>query len=148
MPSRIQFDRLWMDFADRVSRMSHDPSTKVGAVVVRDDRQISIGYNGMPRGIPEPDWLWERPTKYRAVIHAEVNAVSNAPFDTRGCTVYITHQPCPACLGKLINAGIARVVYAEPYSRMPPEDLAIWQFIVEHWNGDMEHLPLSAKDLL
>jgi len=140
MPSRSGLDHLWMDFARRVAQMSHDPSTKVGAVVVRDDRQVSVGYNGMPAGIPEPDWLWERPTKYRVVVHAEVNAVINAPFDTRGCTVYVTHQPCPACLAKLINAGISRVVYAEPYQRMPEEDQRIWQFIASSWSGRVEQL--------
>ena len=105
--------------------------------MVREDRELSLGYNGMPRGIPEPDWLWERPLKYLVVQHAERNAIIQAPFDTAGCTVYCTHQPCPDCLGLMINAGIRRVLYAEPYARMSDDQRRIWTHISESFTGEI-----------
>jgi len=93
--------------------LSKDPETKVGAVLVTPDgRQSSIGYNGLPSGLHEPESRWERPEKYEWVIHAELNAVINSPFDTRGCTIYITHQPCHRCLGLMRNAGISEIYYS------------------------------------
>ena len=116
--------------AAMAARLSKDPSTKVGALVVKDDLQLSVGYNGMPRGMPESPELWERPMKYEVVVHAELNAILNAPFDTRGSTVYCTHQPCHRCLVHLINAGVARIVYRQPYTNMTPEARSVWDLIV------------------
>ena len=75
--------------------LSKDPRTKVGAVIVTEDtRQVSIGYNGFPKKLAEHPERWEKPLKYEYVIHAELNAIMNCPFDTKGCTLYCTHQPC------------------------------------------------------
>ena len=107
--------------------LSKDPITKAGAVIVSaDTRQISLGYNGFPAGLPEPPEHWERPHKYDRVIHAEINAVMNCPFDTKGCTLYCTTQPCHICLGHLRNAGIVRVVYSDTYKTMTTDHLCIW----------------------
>ena len=112
----IHFLRMaWLNALD----LSKDPATKVGAVIVTpDNRQLSMGYNGMPAGIEETDEMWERPEKYENVIHAEENAIINAPFDTVGCTIYTTIQPCHKCMGKLKNAGIKRIVYSHAYKRL------------------------------
>jgi deoxycytidylate deaminase len=98
--------------------LSKDPDTKVGACVVSPDmRQFSLGYNGFPVGVEETSERWQRPEKYLWVVHAEVNAVINAPFDTKGCSIYVTIQPCHICLGILKNAGIERIIYNIPYER-------------------------------
>ena len=104
--------------------LSKDPRTKVGAVIVTaDTRQVSIGYNGFPRKLEEHPERWEKPLKYEYVIHAELNAIMNCPFDTQGCTLYCTHQPCHRCLKHLVNAGIKRVVYNQTYSSLTHRDI-------------------------
>ena len=98
---------FWLDLAKKASTRSKDPNTQVGAVIVtQDNRQCSIGYNGFPKGVVENNTKWSRPLKYSYVIHAEENAIINAPFDTVGSSLYCTLQPCHKCIGKLINAGI------------------------------------------
>lgn len=142
MPSRNQFDQLWLDMAAMAARLSKDPSTKAGALVVKDDLQLSVGYNGMPRGMPETPELWERPMKYELVVHAELNAILNAPFDTRGATIYCTHQPCHRCLVHLINAGVVRIVYRQPYANMAPDARHVWDLTIQNApNLKVEYLP-------
>jgi dCMP deaminase len=110
----------WMTAYD----LSKDPTTKVGCVIVHPNgRQISTGYNGFPKGTEETKEKWERPAKYLRVIHAEPNSIINCPFDTSGCTIYITHQPCHSCLGLIINAGITRVVYNKAYDNLQHKDI-------------------------
>jgi dCMP deaminase len=114
--------------------LSKDPRTKVGAVIVTPDgRQLSTGYNGFPAGAEELPQHWETEEKYERVIHAEENAIINAPFDTKGCTLYCTLQPCYKCLGRIINAGIKRVVYYYPArERDPRQDIvAEWKQLVQ-----------------
>jgi dCMP deaminase len=106
--------------------LSKDPSTKVGAVIVSEDtRMVSIGYNGFPKNLQENSERWQKPLKYEYVIHAEMNAIMNCPFDTKGCTLYCTHQPCHRCLVHLVNAGIKRVVYNLEYKSLTHRD--IWK---------------------
>lgn len=104
--------------------MSKDPSTQVGAVIVATDyRKLSIGYNGFAAGVHEHPDYWQRPEKYERVIHAELNAIINCPFDTRGCHLYCTHQPCYKCMAICINAGIEAIYYRTPYDNDPRPDI-------------------------
>lgn len=113
--------------------LSKDPNTKVGAIITsKDGRHVSFGYNGMPKGLEETKEIWERPTKYRYVIHAEPNSIINCPFDTKGCTIYTTHKPCHRCLGQIVNAGIDRLVYNEEYFK--EQDQEAWDKIAERIN--------------
>jgi dCMP deaminase len=118
MPSKNTWDKHWLEVAKTFSKLSKDPSTKVGAVLVTpDNRQCSGGYNGFACGMNDSDYtLWERPIKYQRSIHAEMNAIMNCPFDTKGCSIYITISPCHICLQHLVNAGINKVVYSEMYA--------------------------------
>jgi dCMP deaminase len=110
--NQAKWDVHYLSLAIVTAALSKDPRTKVGAVVVSaDGRSLSTGYNGFPIGVAESDAHWEAPAKYDRVIHAEVNAVLNAPFDTAGSTCYCTLSPCHECLGVLINARVARVVW-------------------------------------
>ena len=97
--------------------LSKDPSTKVGALLVSGDhRQISMGYNGFPSGMFESIGLWQnKKAKYLRVIHAEINAILNAPFDVKGCTLYCTHRPCHRCLAYALQARVTDVVYRRSY---------------------------------
>jgi dCMP deaminase len=107
-----KWDRRFMELALHVAQWSKDPSTKVGAVIVRPDRRIvSIGYNGFPSGVCDHEERYaERAVKYKFVSHAERNALDNVSQDVKGCTLYSTLQPCPECAKSIIQKGIAEVV--------------------------------------
>lgn len=125
MASKKKWNETWMRVALVVAKLSKDPNTQVGAVIVTtDNRQCSVGYNGFAVGIEETEAKWQRPRKYQYVIHGEINAIMNCPFDTKGCKIYLTHSPCHRCIAHLINAGITEVYYLEDYKNL--EYLDIW----------------------
>ncbi len=113
------WDNYFLDIAEVVRGKSKDPSTKCGAVIVGQDKQIvSTGFNGFPRGIDEVDpQRWERPVKYQFVEHAERNAIYNAARTgvlLAGCTLYLVGfgpptVPCVECAKAIIQSGITRV---------------------------------------
>ncbi len=82
-------------------------------VVTPDKRQQSCGYNGLPRNVPDDlDLLQDVEQKNLLMVHAEANALLNAPFDTKDCTMYVTKFPCVShgCSQAIIQAGIVRLV--------------------------------------
>lgn len=104
------------------ARHSKDPSTKVGAVIVRPDRTVaSMGYNGFPKGCEDgPELYADRDTKYSRVVHAELNAILHAREPLHCYTLYVwPFPPCDRCASTIIQAGIDCVV-APPL----PEDAA------------------------
>jgi dCMP deaminase len=107
------WDRWFLGLAEYVSTASKDPSTQVGAVIKDEkNRIVSMGYNGMPRGISDTvERLHNRELKYKVIIHAERNALLFADTSLDGCTIY-THPfaPCTVCAGLIIQSGITRVV--------------------------------------
>jgi len=109
-----KWDLRFIDLAEHIAKWSKDPSTQVGAVIVRPDKTIaSVGYNGFPRGTDDSDHLYEdKEVKYARVVHAEINALLSASGQSlHGCTVYVSPlYPCPQCAAALIQAGIVRVV--------------------------------------
>jgi len=114
------WDRWFLGMADYVSSASKDPSTKVGAVIVDENRRIvSTGYNGLPQGVEDTDErLNNRELKYKLIVHGERNALLFAGRSVHGCTLYTTpFMPCSVCAGMVIQAGIKRVV--APYSDNP-----------------------------
>jgi dCMP deaminase len=101
--------------AEHVAQWSKDPSTKVGAVLVRPDKTIaSVGFNGFPRGMDDSlDLLNIRDIRMSRVIHAEMNAVLNAR-DTLphvGFTLYTTGPCCDRCAVHMIQCGIRNFVW-------------------------------------
>ncbi|GFR21616.1 deoxycytidylate deaminase [Trichonephila clavata] len=100
---------------------SKDPNTKVGACIVdKDNRVVSMGYNGMPRGINDNDLPWSKTgansydTKYPYVCHAEMNAILNERHTTLDdCSLYVSKFPCCECAKLIIQSGIKRVVFSE-----------------------------------
>lgn len=114
-----KWDARYLDLAQHVSGWSRDPSTKVGAVVVRPDKTIaSMGFNGLPRGILDDERLNDRDVKLRMILHAEQNAILSAHERLTDCTVYVWPMPpCSHCAAVLIQAGIKRVVAPSPQRR-------------------------------
>ena len=112
------WDVRFLELASHVSTWSKDPSTKVGAVIANDMRQVlSLGYNGFPRGVEDRKSRYEdRATKLLFVAHAERNALDNAFADVRGATLYTTLCPCNECAKSIVQRGIRRVIsYAPTY---------------------------------
>jgi dCMP deaminase len=133
MPSQLKLDKTFLHMAYVLaSHLSKDPSTKVGALLVSSDhRQLSMGYNGFPSGMAEPVGIWKnKRQKYKRVIHAEINAILNAPFDVAGCTLYCTHRPCHRCMIYALQARVDGVVYRRDYSG-PILDERIWYEVEE-----------------
>ena len=107
------WDLHFLEIALVVAKVSKDPSTKVGAVIVDPYTRmiVSTGYNGFPRGVNDaPERYNDRPTKYALVVHAEANAILNAPRRPVDCTLFVTLAPCAECAKLIIQSGITRVV--------------------------------------
>ena len=120
MPTRSEFDNAYMEMAVTWSGLSKAKRKKVGCIVVNEKTIISDGYNGMPSGFDnECEEIIDDVMKTRPeVLHAESNAITKLSKSTRsseGATLYITLSPCIECAKLIIQSGIKRVVYKEPY---------------------------------
>ena len=114
----ITWDEYFMGVAKLSALRSKDPNTQVGACIVNDENRImTVGYNGLPRGCSDDDFPWEREgnpydTKYAYVCHAELNAIlSCGTADLRNNRLYVTLFPCEGCTKALIQKGIKEVIY-------------------------------------
>ena len=114
---RPSWDEYFIGIAEAVSLRSHDAETKVGCVIVKDNRIISTGYNGFPPGAPDHEWPNKRPNKYAFMVHAEINAIASCSQDMRGSILYCTLSPCEDCIKAIITAGCDYVIYSKPYER-------------------------------
>ncbi len=116
--SYIAWDDYFMGVSLLAAERSKDPSTQVGACIVGEDNRIlSTGYNGFPKGCSDDKFPWNRDaskgeTKYNFVVHAELNAILNAGgkslVDSR---IFVSLFPCHECAKAIIQAGIKEVVY-------------------------------------
>jgi dCMP deaminase len=113
---RNKWDQRYLKLAYEVAQWSKDPSSKIGAVTVGAKGQVlSQGFNGFPRGLKDDyDRLNDRETKYKYVVHAEMNAIYNATYNGTsldGATLYVYGLPiCSECAKGVIQVGIKRVV--------------------------------------
>tara|TARA_B100000963_G_C22633929_1_gene676527 strand:+ start:967 stop:1584 length:618 start_codon:yes stop_codon:yes gene_type:complete len=110
-------DSLFMDIAQRYSKMSYANKKKVGAIIVKNNTIISAGYNCTPVGFSNNCEDINGNT-YWYVLHAEANAISNICQSRQTCTnstLYITMSPCKECSKLILQSGIKKVVYKEKY---------------------------------
>ena len=114
----ISWDEYFMGVAILAGMRSKDPSTQVGACIVDNDNKIlSQGYNGLPRGCSDDEFPWDREgdmleTKYPYVVHAELNAILNSRGTSLvGSKIYVALFPCNECAKAIIQSGIKEVVY-------------------------------------
>ena len=140
---KSKFIDAYMDVAERFAKLSSAKRLQVGAIVVKDDRIISIGYNGMPVGwdntCEEKEYfIGNIPAKYKTdpwifkdedggvgrlktkeeVIHAEANAIAKLAKGNEsgdGSTMFLTHAPCIDCAKQIYTAGIKKVYYRNSY---------------------------------
>lgn len=135
-----KFIDLYMDWAKRLSELSHARRLQVGAVIVKDDTVISYGYNGMPAEwnndceyrvyanewtIDNNEWQYTdadgKPYNLKTkpeVLHAESNAISKLARSANsgaGADIFITHSPCLECSKLIYQSGISRVFYSQDY---------------------------------
>lgn len=114
----ISWDEYFMGIAMLSAMRSKDPNSQVGACIVRDNKILSLGYNGMPIGCDDDIMPWGREgneleTKYMYVCHSELNAILNAGKDLHRSTMYVTLFPCNECAKAIIQSGIKRIVYLD-----------------------------------
>src|SRR6056300_1757702 len=141
---KSKFINAYMDVAERFAKLSSAKRLQVGAIIVKDDRIISIGYNGMPSGWDNNCEATIFVTKYEAqgydmvaqgyteteqgnwtrlktrpeVLHAESNALAKLARSSEsgeGATMFITHQPCLDCAKLIYQSGISTVYYDTEY---------------------------------
>jgi dCMP deaminase len=120
MSSRPGWDEYFMEIAHTVATRATCPRASVGAVLVREHRILTTGYNGAPRGVAhcsEAGCMLVNDHCQRAT-HAEANAIVQGALHgvgLQGATAYCTHQPCVNCSKLLISAGVTKIVYDQPY---------------------------------
>lgn len=118
----LSWDEFFMGVAILSSRRSKDPNTQVGACIVsKDNRILSVGYNGTPNGFDDIYFPWDREgeeleTKYLYVVHSERNAILNYRGNVKDfeeAKLYVTMFPCNECAKELIQVGIKEILYLE-----------------------------------
>ncbi len=114
----ISWDEYFMGVAKLAAMRSKDPNTQVGACIVSEDNKIlSMGYNGFPRGCSDDEFPWVREgdpldNKYFYTTHSELNAILNYRGGSlEGSKMYVTLFPCNECAKAIIQAGIKSFVY-------------------------------------
>ena len=115
----ISWDEYFMGISLLSGMRSKDPSTQVGACIVdKDNRIVSIGYNGFPKGCSDEAFPWTREgddpydTKYFYTTHSELNAILNYRGGSlEGAKLYVSLFPCNECAKAIIQAGIKTLVY-------------------------------------
>lgn len=143
-----RWDKHFLGLSLYHSRLSKDPSTRVGSVIVGPDREIlSAGFNGFPRGIADtPERLCDRETKLKLIVHAEMNALLAAArtgMRLKGCSLYLAATddsglvwggpPCTRCMVEIIQVGISEIV-TYPIKSVPSrwhEDLKLARSLIE-----------------
>lgn len=112
MSRQQKWDQRYINLAREVGTWSKDPSTKVGAVLVRPNNSVaSTGFNGFPPGYDDsPELYADRDYKYQHVIHAEENALNFFGSPAPGFTLYTSFPCCPDCVEKAGKAGVTRIV--------------------------------------
>lgn len=117
-----KWDKAHMEVAETYAKLSSARRMQVGAVLVKDNRIISIGYNGMPSGwtneCETTDEYGNMPVTKPEVLHAETNAiakVAKSNESAEGATLYTTCAPCLECAKLIYQSGISRVVYGHGY---------------------------------
>lgn len=108
-----RWDRRYVGLAQHVAGWSKDPSTKVGAVLVRPNNSVaSTGFNGFPPGHDDsPELYADRGYKYQHVVHSEVNALNFLGSPAEGFTLYTSFPCCPNCMEAAGKAGVKRVAF-------------------------------------
>ena len=123
----LKWDVRFMRIAKEVSTWSKDPSTKVGTVVVNQEKRIlATGYNGFPSKCNDDHRLQSKQTKYPLIIHSEINALLNAlnsGVSVKDCDLYIYNlPPCGECSKFIAQARLRKILFCAPVRSKRWED--------------------------
>lgn len=133
------WDEWFMRMVYLLSSKSKDPSSKIGAVLTKENQIISTGYNGFPTGVSDDiDRYNERLTKYKYVVHAEHNTILAAAkfgISTNQSILYTNQMPCNECTKAIIQAGIHQVVIHKQ-----------WPEINKNWKESEEITKIMCKE--
>ncbi len=120
------FDSIYMELAQKLAQRSHCVRAHVGAVLTKDTRIISLGYNGPPSGTHNCDLEWpgvgcakDSKGSCSLALHAEQNAILYAAkngVSMQGATLYVTLSPCIACARVIFTTGIKKVFFKDSYA--------------------------------
>ncbi len=123
---RPEFDDIYMELAVKIAQRSHCIKRHVGAVLAKETRIVSLGYNGPPAGTnncdeeyPETGCAVDSKGSCSLAIHAEQNAILYAAknkVNIKGSTLYVSLSPCLSCARIIYSMGITRVVYLNSYA--------------------------------
>ena len=150
MNNSEKWDRRFMSIAENISTWSKDPSTVVGAIAVSPEGQIlATGYNGFPRGIEDTEErLNNRPTKYKYIVHAELNCILNAAWHTvslRNATLYVHGLPvCMDCAKSLVQVGLKRIVISQRPKKIVRNFFK--SEVKKDWNKDFDETVAFFKE--
>jgi len=124
--SKPSFDQIYMELAVNLAKRSHCVKAQVGAVLTKDTRIVSLGYNGPPAGTHNCDIEWPQEGCPRdskgscsLALHAEQNAILYASKNNvtiEGSTLYVTLSPCISCARVIYTTGIKKVYYLNSYA--------------------------------
>lgn len=158
-----RWDLHFLGMALYHSKLSKDPSTRVGAIIVGPDRELlSGGFNGFPRLIADtPERLHDRETKLKLIVHAEMNALLAAArtgMRVKGCSLYLAATddsrlvwggpPCTRCTVEIIQAGITEIV-SFPVKAVPSrwhEDLKLSRELLDEAGITYRELAKASED--
>jgi len=125
--TRLDWDEYFMSIALLGSCRSPCERLNVGSVIVKNNRLISMGYNGYIQGAPHISRVYDN--HEQSIIHSEVNAISDCArrgVSLDGSKIYVTHYPCINCFRSIAACGIKDVIYLEDYNNNPiVQELAI-----------------------
>ena len=113
---KLSWDQYFITLSFLISNRSSCKRLKVGCVLVKDTRVISVGYNGFLPGFPHDSIV--RDNHEQATVHAEQNCITDCAkrgINACGATAYVTHYPCLNCLKLLVAAGIKNIKYYNDY---------------------------------
>jgi dCMP deaminase len=126
MMRKPSFDEIYMELAEKLALRSHCVKAQVGAVLTKDTRIVSLGYNGPPAGTHNCDVEWPETGCARdskgscsLALHAEQNAILYATKNNvsmENATLYVTLAPCIACARVIFTIGIKKVFYKRSYA--------------------------------
>ncbi|MCD6259426.1 MAG: dCMP deaminase [Helicobacteraceae bacterium] len=146
-------DQNFINIAKEIATASKCVSKQVGAVIVKDGRVLSTGYNGTPAGYINCCEHWDgiytkehHEWSKTYEIHAEMNAIiwaARKGISIEDATIYVTLEPCSDCSKNIIASGIKRIVYAKPYEHNHSEVISKFiqdnGVVIEQLSGDENH---------
>lgn len=108
-----KWNNRFINLALLIATWSKDPNKQVGCILTKNNKIISTGFNGFPKGIKDDERLQQQDKKLELILHAEENAILNSIKSPKNSIAYVTHMPCVHCACILTQAGIKEVIVSK-----------------------------------